>query len=59
MREKLAREIAEVLKQPAMVQRANETGYELVGNGPDQFGGFLLTQRDQAGVALAGKPKIN
>jgi hypothetical protein len=30
-----------------------------VGNGPDQFGGFLLTQRDQAGVALAGKPKIN
>ncbi len=59
IREKLAREIAEVLKQPAMVQRANETGYELVGNGPDQFGSFLLTQRDQAGVALAGKPKIN
>jgi tripartite-type tricarboxylate transporter receptor subunit TctC len=59
VREKLAREIAEVLKQPGIVKRAAETGYDLVGNGPDQFGAFLAKERTQAGAMLTGKPKLN
>jgi len=57
MREKLAREVAEVLKRPDIVQRAGETGYELVGSAPDQFGAFMAKERAQAGPLLAGKPK--
>lgn len=59
LREKLAREVAEVLKRPDIVQRAAETGYELVGSTPDQFGAFMAKERAQAGPLLAGKPKIN
>jgi tripartite-type tricarboxylate transporter receptor subunit TctC len=59
LREKLAREIAEVLKRPDVLIRAEETGYELVGNTPDQFGAFLVKERSQAGPLLAGKQKIN
>jgi tripartite-type tricarboxylate transporter receptor subunit TctC len=59
LRDKLAREVAEVLKRPDIVQRAGETGYQLVGSTPDQFGTFMGKERTQAGALLAGKPKIN
>ena len=59
LREKLAREVAEVLKRPDIMKRAEDTGYELVGNAPDQFGAFMLKERTQAGPLLAGKQKIN
>ncbi len=59
MRDKIAREVAEVLKRPDIVQRAGETGYELVGSMPDQFGAFMAKERTQIAPLLAGKPKIN
>lgn len=59
MRERIAREVAEVLKQPAIAKRAAETGYELIGSSPSEFGAFMLRERNQAGPLLLEKPKLN
>ena len=40
-------------------KRAQDTGYELVGNTPDQFGAFLATEHKRSGAALQGKAKID
>jgi tripartite-type tricarboxylate transporter receptor subunit TctC len=59
IRDKLASEIAEVLKSPAIVKRASETGYDLIGNSPDQFGAFLAAERARSATALKNAPKID
>ena len=59
IREKLAADINAVLKTPAIIKRAQDTGYELVGNTPDQFGAFLATEHKRSGAALQGKAKID
>ncbi len=58
VREKFARLVADTLKLPAVARRADENGYELVGNTPDQFGKFIAQEGAQSAKALAGKPKI-
>ncbi len=57
MREKFAALLAETLKAESVRQRALDSGYELVGNTPDQFGRFIATETAVAAKALAGKPK--
>jgi hypothetical protein len=57
LREKLAKDIAEILKSPAIAQKAGDTGYELIGNSPDQFGAFLQREQQLGAQALKGRKK--
>jgi len=57
LREKLAKDIAEILKSPAIAQKAGDTGYELISNSPDQFGAFLQREQQLGAQALKGRKK--
>jgi len=52
----LAKDIAEALKQPDVVQKMNELGSTVVGNRPDEFRQFLNQQIDMwaEGVKISG-----
>ena len=54
--DKLAKDIAEALKQPDVVQKMNELGSTVVGNRPDEFRQFLNQQIDMwaEGVKISG-----
>ena len=54
--DKLARDIAEALKQPDVVQKMNELGSTVVGNRPDEFRVFLNQQIEMwaEGVRISG-----
>ncbi|MEP9379076.1 tripartite tricarboxylate transporter substrate binding protein [Aquabacter sp. CN5-332] len=51
IRDKLAKEISEILKAPEIRNRAAEIGAELVGNTPEEFGRFIAAEQVR-GVAL-------
>lgn len=57
VREKFARLVADTLKVPAVAKRANDSGYEVVGNQPDEFARAIAEQSAQSAKALANKPK--
>ena len=57
LREKLAKDISEILKTPEIAQKASDTGYELIGNTPDQFGAFLQREQQLGAQALKGRKK--
>jgi tripartite-type tricarboxylate transporter receptor subunit TctC len=52
----LARDIAEALKQPDVVQKMNELGSTVVGNRPDEFRVFLNQQIEMwaEGIKISG-----
>ena len=54
--DKLARDIAEALKQPDVVQKMNELGSTVVGNRPDEFRVFLNQQIEMwaEGIKISG-----
>jgi tripartite-type tricarboxylate transporter receptor subunit TctC len=54
--DKLAKDIAEALKQPDVVQKMNELGSTVVGNRPDEFRLFLNQQIEMwaEGVKISG-----
>lgn len=54
--DKLAKDIAEALKQPDVVQKMNELGSTVVGNRPDEFRQFLNQQIEMwaEGVKISG-----
>jgi tripartite-type tricarboxylate transporter receptor subunit TctC len=54
--DKLAKDIAEALKQPDVVQKMNELGSTVVGNRPDEFRAFLNQQIEMwaEGIRISG-----
>lgn len=54
--DKLAKDIAEALKQPDVVQKMNELGSTVVGNRPDEFRVFLNQQIEMwaEGIRISG-----
>lgn len=54
--EKIARDLAEALKQPDVVQKMNDLGSTVVGSRPDEFRTFVTRQIDLwlEGVKLSG-----